>query len=128
VSEKGQQPDFDVFRMQKARGAPVAPVAGEQLRIRCDVNGGPAVLTFDTVSNQMKSEAVSGVSDMGQIVGVSDKEVQFVLLKPDQGHARYRYMREEGRIYFQNDFERLVAAERCSSVPLRENRRRTVIV
>jgi hypothetical protein len=116
------------FGMQKARGAPVAPVAGEQLRIRCDVNGGPAVLTFDTVSNQMKSEAVSGVSDMGQIVGVSDKEVQFVLLKPDQGHARYRYMREEGRIYFQNDFERLVAAERCSSVPLRENRRRTVIV
>ena len=65
---------------------------------------------------------------MGQIVGVSDKEVQFVLLKPDQGHARYRYMREEGRIYFQNDFERLVAAERCSSPPLREIRRRTVIV
>ena len=38
-----------------------------------------------------------------------------MLLKPDQGHARYPYMREEGRIYFQNDFERLVAAERCSS-------------
>jgi len=29
----------------------LTPVAGEQLRIRCDANGGPAVLTFDTVSN-----------------------------------------------------------------------------
>ena len=37
-------------------------------------------------------------------------------------------VREEGRIYFQDDFERLVATARCSSVPLREIGRRTVMV
>jgi hypothetical protein len=91
----------------------ITPVASEELTIRCDVNGGPALLTFDTVSNEMQSIATDGDLEKGQIVSASDKEITFVLLTPDPQQTRYRYMREEGRIYSQNDFERLVRAERC---------------
>ena len=98
-------------------------VAAEQLAIRCDVNGGPGLLTFDTASGQMKSEAVGGSTEEGRIIGLAGKEIDFVFpnrKRNDQGQARYHYMREEGRIYFQDDFERLVAAERCVPVPLAE--------
>jgi hypothetical protein len=103
----------------------IMPVAAEQLTIRCDVNGGPTLLTFDTASGQMKSEAVGGSrsTEEGRIIGLSDKGIDFVFpdrKRTDQGQSRFHYMREEGRIYSHDDFERLVAAERCVPLPLRD--------
>jgi hypothetical protein len=98
----------------------LTPAAAEKLTIRCDVNGAHNLLTFDTATNRMISDAIGGSThEEGQIKSTNDREIEFELRRPDQEQARYHYMREEGRIYFQNNFERLVAAERCVPAPLR---------
>jgi hypothetical protein len=96
----------------------LTPAASEQLKIRCDVNGGPTILTFDTATNQMKSEAVRGsTSQEGHITSTDDSRITFELRGPNRPNRRFHYTRNEGRIYSQDDFERLVAAEYCVPVP-----------
>ena len=95
----------------------LTPAASEQLTIRCDVNGGPTLLTFDTATNQMKSEAVGGSTfQEGRIASADDSEINFELRWPNQLNGRFHYIRNEARIYSQDDFERLVAAEHCVPV------------
>jgi hypothetical protein len=98
----------------------LTPAASEQLTIRCDVNGGPTLLTFNTATKQMKSEAVGGNTfQEGHITSADDNEIKFEFRwsnQPNRQNRRFHYIRNEARIYSQDDFERLVAAEHCVPV------------
>jgi hypothetical protein len=99
----------------------LTPVASEQLTIRCDVNGGPTLMTFDTTTTSWKSEAVGGSTlQEGQIMSADDREIEFEILRPNRLQARFYYIRNEGRIYSQDSFERLVKAEHCVPAPSRK--------
>jgi hypothetical protein len=99
----------------------LTPVASEQLRIRCDVNGGPTLITFDTTATSWKSEGVGGNTiQEGQIMSADDREIEFEILRPNRLQARFFYIRNEGRIYSQDNFERLVKAENCVPTPSRK--------
>jgi hypothetical protein len=97
-----------------------APVAGEQLTIRCERNGGFDFSTFDTVTKRMIVEVTGGGTYRGQIQAASDSEIQFVLLFPGQMQTNLYYRRDKGRIDVQTDFDRSVTAENCVSAPLRD--------
>jgi hypothetical protein len=92
----------------------LTPAAGEQLKIRCDVDGGQVLVTFDTTTTNWKSELVGGSTlQEGQIRSVDEREIEFEILRPKRMQARIFYIRNEGRIYSQDGFERLVKADNC---------------
>jgi len=98
----------------------LAPAASEQLTIRCDVNGGPTLITFDTTTTRMRSESIGrNTLQEGQIITADDQEIEFEILLPDRLQARFYYLRNEGRIYSQDNFERLVKAQDCVPAPSR---------
>jgi hypothetical protein len=59
-----------------------APVAGEQLTIRCERNGDFDFSTFDTVTKRMIVEVTGRGTYRGKIQATSDGEIQFLLLFP----------------------------------------------
>jgi len=96
----------------------LTPVTSEQLKIHCDVIGGQVIVTFDTTTYSWKSELVGGSTlQEGQIRNVDEREIEFEILRPKQVQARIVYIRNEGRIYSQDGFERLVKADNCVPTP-----------
>jgi len=96
----------------------LTPAASEQLKIRCDVYGGQVLLTFDTTNTSWKSELVGGSNlQEGLIRNVNEREIAFEILRPNRQQVRLFYIRDEGRIYSSDGFERLVKADNCASTP-----------
>ncbi len=68
----------------------------------------------------MISETIGGGTYRGQIKSVSDREIEFVLLIPGRTHHSLYYMRNEGRVDFQDGSSRSVTAENCVPAPLHD--------
>jgi hypothetical protein len=69
----------------------------------------------------MKSEAVGrNTLQEGKVINADDQQIEFEILSPNRLQARFYYVRDEGRIYSQDNFERLVKAQHCVPAPSRE--------